>query len=274
MRRLLLGLPLCLLMAPSLAQRIDSPRPVEPQAPVTIPTPAADALPDAATMERLAQTDPVGFLRACLRYYERNVSSYHLVMQKQERLGGELRSPEEIEVWFRDRPYAVHLNWLKGARLAQRALYVDGMHDGQMLVSPAGWRRIAGIVARDPEGPDARQSGRFSLKQYGLKNGLLRALDPWQTARDKGQLYVECLGGRPLEAIGGRRCLGLHRSRFAEPENDGVTDQTLWFDCETWLLAGSIARDDQGQVVGEYYFRDVQLNETFANDPFRREALK
>lgn len=272
MRRLLLCLPLCLLMAPSSL-------PQHPAAPANEPPPPpglreAEAFPDAVAMEELARTDPVAFLRACVRHCERTVHGYHLVMQKQERLGGVLRGREEIEVWFRERPYAVHLNWLTGARLAQRALYADGENEGNMLIQPAGWRRLAGIVTRDPEGPEAKQSGRFSLREYGLKNGLLRALGPWEAARDRGRLHVEFLRPQKLTAAGDRACIGLRRDRFAEPETDGVAEQTLWFDREMWLLVGSIAKDDKGNVIGEYYFRDVRLNAKFNEDPFQRAALK
>lgn len=278
MRRLLLCLPLCLLMAPSSLPALpDAPaeaeKPAE-QSPRREPTPNEVPLPDSATMEKLAKSDPVAFLQQCLRYYERNVRGYHLVMQKQERLAGELRGREEIEVWFREKPYAVHLNWIKGARLAQRALYADGENDGNMLVRPAGWRSLAGIVTRDPEGPEAKQSGRVSLKQYGLKNGLLRALKPWEAARGGGKLHVGFLGEQKLAAAGDRVCLGLKRDRFATPENDGVAEQTLWFDRDTWLMVGSIAKDAKGNLIGEYYFRDVKLNPKFEGDPFRREALK
>jgi len=273
MRRLLLCLPLCLLMAPSsLPTRPAAAGTAEPDREAVTERP--DALPDSAAMEQLARTDPVQFLHQCLRYYERNVAGYHLVMQKRERIDGKERPPEEIEVWFRERPYAVHLHWLKGARLAQRAVYVAGENDGQMLVLPAGWRRLAGVVARDPDGPDARQSGRFSIKEYGLKNGLLRALRAWEAAQEAGQLHVEYLGERKLPEAGDRECLGLHRTRFAHPEEDGVADQTLWFDRDTWLLAGSLAKDANGGVIGEYWFRDVQLNPKMDDEIFTRESLK
>src|SRR5262249_42001443 len=117
--------------------------------------------PDRAQMERLARDNPVEFLRASLRAYDRDVKGYTVVMRKQERLGGKLQLPEVIEVAFREQPYSVYLHWLQGARLADSALYVEGQNDGMMLVRPELALARSFIVQRDPEGEEARQSGRY-----------------------------------------------------------------------------------------------------------------
>jgi hypothetical protein len=232
-------------------------------------------LPDAAAMERLARTDRIAFLENCLRYYNHKVLGYHLIMQKQERLGGHLMPREIIEVFFKDKPHSVFLSWLEGARKADRALYVEGDNNGQMLARPAGslLRRIMGdVVARDVAGDDARQSGRFTLDKYGLKKGTERYLASWKDARANGELRVEYLGKEVIAQAGDRLCHRFHRS-CVKPENDGVMEQTLFIDAETWLQAGSIIRGARGELIGEYYFRNIELNPTFKPDQFQRAAL-
>ena len=66
----------------------------------------------------------------------------------------------QVEAHFLENPYRVFFKWNKGARKADRALYVDGANDSNLLIRPAGLLRFAGVQARDPEGTEARQSAR------------------------------------------------------------------------------------------------------------------
>jgi Protein of unknown function (DUF1571) len=269
MRRLLLCLPLCLLMAPSLP-KVASHSPPAPQIRADESPPESDA----QKMERLAREDPVGFLEQCLKHYDATIQGYTLTMEKQERLGGKLNKKEVIEVAFQDKPHSVFLHWLEGQRLAEAALYVEGENDGKMLVRPSGplLRRL--VVERDPDSEEAKQSGRFTLKEYGLKKGMERTLFTWKAARDKGKLHVEYLGEQKVKEAGDRACFVLKRTRYAEPEADGVTELTIFVDKENWLQVGSICKGEEGKLIGEYYFHDVKLNPEFKPEQFKRESLK
>jgi hypothetical protein len=272
MRRLLLFLPLCLFLAPTLPRATpgaDSadrpPRPADND---------KNPLPGAAEMERLARNDPVKFLHECLRSFDRNVQGYTAVLRKQERLNGKLELPETIEVAERERPFSVSLHWVEGARLALSVLYVAGENDGNMLVRPALALARGLIVQRDPEGADARQSGRYTIKEFGIRKGMVRTLESWKAAQDKGELHVEFLGTKRVKEAGDRDCLVLRRTRYAKPEMDGVTELTVYIDKENWLQVGSVLKGDEGKVIGAYYFRDVKINPDFPADQFTRAGIK
>jgi hypothetical protein len=231
-------------------------------------------LPSAADMERLARDKPIEFLEACLRHYDRTVKGYTLVMQKQERIGGKLQRTELLDVAFRNQPHSVLLRWVEGARLAAASLYVEGENDGKMLVRPAGLLLGGLIVERDPESEQAKQSGRYTMREFGLKKGMERTLKSWKAARDKDELHVEYLGERKVKEAGDRPCFALHRDRYARPENDGVLELTVYIDKETYLQVGSTVKGEDGKLIGEYFFRDIHLNPDFKADQFTREALK
>src|SRR5262245_49504082 len=91
------------------------------------------SLPTPAQLEALAGKDPIGFLKYCLRRYEREVKDYSLTMQKQERINGNLEKKELVEVAFRENPHSVFMQWTEGARLAQRALYVQGENNDRLI---------------------------------------------------------------------------------------------------------------------------------------------
>jgi hypothetical protein len=241
------------------------------------PRPAAadkSPLPGKADMERLARTNPVGFLEQCLRRYDRDVRGYTAILRKQERIDGKLQKTEVIEVAFRERPYSVYLHWLENPHQADALAYVEGENGGNMLVRPSLGLLRSLIVQRDPEGDEVRQSGRYTLKQFGIKKGMERTLAGWRAAQKKGELHVAYEGEVPLKEAGNRPCVKLHRTRFARPEKDGVADLTVYFDKENWLQIGSVLKDAEGNLVGSYYFKDVRLNPEFKANQFAREGLK
>lgn len=274
MLRLLICLPLCLLMAPS---------PPEPSTAAkgaayadTVNDDASNPLPSTLQMERLAKDDPIAFLENCLRRYQRNVKGYTCTFKKQERIGDRVQKTETIDVAFREEPYSVLFRWVEGARLAERALYVEGENDGMMLARPEGKlaRRVAGdVVSRDPEGRDAKQSGRYTLKEFGLKKGALRTLHSWKTAKEKDALHVEFVGEKKVKEVGDRLCYTLHRDQYPKPEDDGVTELTIYIDKETWLQVGAVLKGEDGKLIASYYFSDIKLNPEFKADQFTKAAL-
>ena len=239
-----------------------------------IATPKEWQPPDNATMRQLAAKDPIAFLENCVHRYNRDVHSFRLKFHKKERIGGKLNDAEEIDVCFRDKPHSVLFRWTEGARKAAAALYVEGENDGKLLVKPTGLGSLAGIVKRDPEGSDAKKSGRYSLKEFGLKNATLRALASWKAAKAEDALHVELVGEEKVKQCDGRTCWVLKRSKYVKPENDGIVETTLYVDKETWLQVGSVVRGAGGKLIGEYYFRDIQLNPKFDDETFERKALE
>lgn len=222
----------------------------------------------------LPDPDPIAFLRKCLERYDREVRGYTCIMEKRERVAGRLYPKEVIEVAFREKPAGVYMRWLEGARKADRVLYVEGENNDKMLARPHGVlaRAIAGDVARrDVEGSEARQSGRYTLKQFGMKKAMQRTLAAWEKARAAGTLHVEYLGVTQVQETGNRPCYKLHRT--SAPEADGIIDSTFYIDVDYWLQVGSVLKGDGDKLIGEYFFRDIHLNPTFKKDQFTPAAL-
>jgi hypothetical protein len=204
-------------------------------------------------------------------------------MSKEERIDHRLEPSEVMEVAFREKPYSVVLKWDQGARKAERALYVAGENGDKMLVRPTPfWSLMArtkyevkdGLAIVDPDSEDARSSGRFTIKEFGMYNGLARLLGDWEAAQKKGALHVEYLVGEQTpEQAGGRPCHVLRRTQFLRPERDGVTEQTVYIDKETWLQVGSVARGPEG-LIGAYFYRNIIINPDLPADQFTTAGLK
>lgn len=258
MYRLWLCLPLCLLLAPD-----------RPEG-----TPVAARAVLAADQEPLPEGDPVRFLEKCLERYKQNgIKGYSATFHKQERISGKLQPSEEMEFHYREQPFSVFMRWRQGQRKANAALYVEGENQNQMLANPTGLAgKLVKVAARDPEGEDARQSGRYSIKEAGLKKAAQRSLKSWKAARENGSLRTEYLGVRQVREVGGRLCYTLRRT-CAKPEEDGVLEVTLYIDKETWLQVGSVLKGEEGKLIGDYFFREIRLNPPFKPDQFQRSAL-
>ncbi len=269
MRRLLPCLPLCLVFISGLSSK---------EAPTVTTfrdvTDNGDPLPSEAAVERLAKTDPLAFLETCIRRYDREVKGYTCTLRKQERIDGRLERSEVIDVAFREDPFSVRMKWKEGARRAAATLYVKGQNKDQILVRPAGVLSVAGIVQRDPNGSDAKKGGRYPLTEFGIKIGMQRTLASWEAARKAKTLHIEYLGVKRIKEAGDRPCWVLRRTGYQKAEEDGIAELTIYVEKQTWLQVGSIIKGSEGQLIGEYFFRDIKLNPNFPADTFTREALK
>lgn len=269
----LLGLPLtfCLLVASSQQKALPAAKQME-LPPLVAPQNGAPAV---LNVEKLVRDNPIAFLEQCLRRYQQDVKSYQLVLQKQEFVGGKLHPREVVEIAFREQPHSVYMRWLEGARNAERVLYVDGENDGKLLARPNGAfrRAVAGdVVLRDVDSAEARQSGRVTIDQFGLKKGTERTLVAWKAAKESNALTTEYLGEQKIKELEDRVCYVLRRA-YKESEGDGVMELTIFVDKETLLQTGSIVKGEGGKLLAEYYFRDIRLNPEFKKDQFERSAL-
>lgn len=269
MHRLLLCLPLALAMGSDrLEFEADSREPDR----VVLADDGA-ALPKPAELERLAKENPLVILENALKRYSREVKGYTCTFQKQELIDGKLYPTEVIDVCFREDPHSVYFAWREGMRKAERVLYVSGANNDKLLIRPAGKgiRLIAGdIVSRDLDGPDARSSGRYTLKQFGMKLAAQRTYDEWKAAREDVQ--VEYLGIKKVKEAGDRPCYVL-RGTLKKPDGNGISECTTYIDTETWLQVGSVLKGDKTSLLGAYYWRSIKLNPEFQKSQFERAAL-
>jgi hypothetical protein len=216
----------------------------------------------------------VTFLEKCVqRYEQQGILGYSVILHKQERIGGKLQASEDIECCYREKPYSVFMHWVRGQRKAESSLYVDGENGGKMLAKPAGLAGVfVKVVERDVDGDDARQSGRYTMKEFGMKAGIQKTYRDWKAAKDKGALRVQYLGLRKVREVGDRLCYMLRRT-CVEPEEDNVSEVTVYIDKDNWLQVGAVLKDADGRLIGEYMFHDLHINAEFKPNQFTRSAL-
>src|SRR6476661_1883134 len=120
---------------------------------------------------------------------------------------------------------------------------------------------------------------------------MLRTLDAWRKARARGDAAPTYLGCEPVEQLGGRVCYSIRRTcRTTEADSfaldearphdaaklrkDGFDQVTIYVDAALWIQIGTELKKANGEVIGEYYFRDLELNPEFPADTFTPAAIK
>jgi len=287
MARIVLCLPLCLLLAPSYPGA--TPVPPNRRLVAVADVEGRHSLPTSGATEpvfadaKLAglpspEKDVLGFFAACLKRYDEKVKGYTLNFWKKECIDGKEQPLEILDVCYRDQPLSVYFHWQQGARLATKALYVEGENqnaDGKSQILALPSLTLLGVQKRNPDSADARKSGRYTMNKFGLKQAMERVVEAWRAAEADQALYVEYLGLYKVMDAGGRICHAIRRHKFARPEGeDGVTEVFIFVDQETLLQVGSLVLGEGGKVLGEYYFRNIRLNPEFDPGQFTPAALK
>lgn len=266
-------------------------------------TPSAQ-LPATDEFSRLAQNDPVAMFDACLSRYAREVKGYRATLEKQERVEGELHDREIVQVMgtgeVPDAAGKTHIKvrmiWEQGAQkdllgnLLSGTLYnEDDRHDQIMTYRPKAFIKEYSI---DLKGSLARGASRYCIKDSGMYRSMLRTYSAWKERRERGELRTEYLGKHVIDRVDGRECHVIKRicphteiDSFAldekpptDPkliERDGFNEVTVMIDAERWLQVGTVIKNAKGELVGEYFFRNVdRVTDDFPADTFTAAGLK
>jgi hypothetical protein len=262
-----------------------------------------DPLPTPEQFGELARTRPVTMLKQCLKRYTREVKGFTATLEKQERVHGKLHDVEVIRVAVQGdvpespgaRPNVkVQMIWEQGEQkdslgnLLRGTLYVEGRNKNQILTyRPDALMKEWSIGAKES---NARSASRYCIRVTGLYQVTLRTHAAWDRIQKAGQLEFKYDGLRPIEKLNGRPCYVIKRfcphpeaDAFAldeEPpadpkvlERDGFTEVTIFVDAERWVQAGTELRRG-ADLIGAYYYRDLELNPTFPEGTFTAAALR
>jgi len=227
-------------------------------------------------IELLARTDVVELLRQSLVKYRETVTSYTCTLAKQERINGKLNGPEVIECFYKEEPFSVMMNWKEGGDpQAIASLYVAGQHKGEILIRPrAKAAKFFGFVERAIDAADVKAMTRYLVTEFGLRCGTERTYKTWKGLREKvGYLRTEYLGLQKSVVEAGNRDCHVLRRLCDPPEEDGLTEITLYIDAETWFQVGSVLKA-KDELIAYYWFRDIKLNPSFDPKQFTGDFLK
>jgi hypothetical protein len=217
--------------------------------------PAAEALRKASVDEILARA------RASLP----KLGSYKLKLKTAERIGGKMRDPQLVQLWVRQQPLALRLEFIEGKGKGRRVLYDTAVRSDDLRVRETGFRGIVGAI------------------WIGIHNSLVFG-DTNHPITDVGVGAMMHLIGENVvkaQAFGGftRTDLGLNeRGRYclqfdAPPKATGLYARRtkLCLDPVSWLPMENSNWDEKG-LMEAFVFTDVEPHGAEAGDPFTLKA--
>jgi hypothetical protein len=251
---------------------------------------AEGALPTQEQFLALTHTDATAMFEACVRRFKREVHGFRAELHKQERVNGILHPPEVVHVSVREDPFAVRLIWDSGVRNdVGGTVYSAGENRGNMII----WRptKFIKFAPLNPKEGLAVTASRYAITDSSLSHAMYRSYLKCVDAKARGTLRFECLGVRPVPEVGGRTCAVIRR--FCTPDEidnfslddravrdpatapaDAIHVVTVYIDVERWLQIGSVLTRADGELVGSYFFRDVELNPAFPAGTFTADGFK
>jgi hypothetical protein len=208
----------------------------------------------------------------------RSAQTYTATFRKQERIDGELLEEQVMDVKLRHSPFSVYMKWTEG-EVGREMLYVDGEHDGKMVVHAGGLRgRIIPAVKLDPESSLSMSESRYPVTKAGLLN-LTREVIEYRKQNLANGHDVRC-EQLADEEIAGRTCHRYLITWNNQSESPTYRKSIHCLDKESSLLVAiqsygwpedeSVSPEslDEATLIEHYCYSNVQLGEALAASEF------
>ena len=205
---------------------------------------------------KLAKTDPIELLEWSMSLYTKNVKDYSAVLHKQERIDGELRKPQDIEFWFKEKPYSLYMQWVNNPGAIDRLLYIEGLNDGHMLVHPTGAFSWLKSVKRKPKCPQALETSLRTADEFGFYRAMRSLHKTFSEAGKKQKYKIKYLG--PAKVYG-RQSVGMEVT-IPRKNNESGLRMFIFFDTEHILPIKYECYNEKGKLKSKYAFSKLKIN--------------
>lgn len=212
-----------------------------------------------------SRRDASGLVREMVRRWSQ-VRDYTACMEKQEWLGaGPEAKPHQITERVRLSPLCLHFKWTGEVNKDRSAVWVQGAHDGKMLIQPHPFFGV-GRLWIAPDNLFAKTQSNYDFRDGGLQ-GLMAALP--KSLRENGTVWTYdgegTADGRPTWRISG-----------VDPTDDPREHNfmELHVDQETLLPAYFVGRNRANRLNIWVCFRDVRTNIGLTDADFDPETVR
>lgn len=211
-----------------------------------------------------------------------NIKDYTVVFHKEERINGDLQSPQTIDMKVQQSPkFAVYMRWQTGDR-GRQILFSEEYEDGCMMVKFGGLKRILPALRVDPCCANAKAESRYPITEAGVL-GMIRNLLVHREKDLKRGHGVRCVR-LPNQEFDQRKCYAFLMT-YDSPEFCEVYRKTiLMMDAEyhipllvrnfTWAEDSEHLSEeelDKATLIENYSFTNLQLSSNLVARDFSRD---
>ncbi|MCA8982757.1 MAG: DUF1571 domain-containing protein [Planctomycetaceae bacterium] len=198
--------------------------------------------------------------------------SYTTIFERVERIDGELKDQQQIELKLRHSPFSVYMKWLNGDK-GRELLYADNENEGRMLVKLGGLKgRFIPTLRLDPMGTQAQAETRHPITRAGLVNLAKQLIEHRQRDLESGH-YPRCTVEEGHE-FDGRPCTKMI-IEYARKEHSSLYRKSItMIDSElslpvyvrnyTWADQNTVD-EEQETLIECYAYTKIQIEKQLAN---------
>jgi hypothetical protein len=204
---------------------------------------------------------------------EHEIRDYTCLLTRRELVGGELRGPESFYLKVRHQrtdasgvvePFSVYLRFLRPAAVKDReVIFVQGRHEGKMIVRNGGNRFAQITTAVPPDSRVAMQENRYPITEVGVQTLTRRLIEVGREKMDDPACQVRVVPGAK---INDRPCT-LIQVAHAERRPDQTWSLVRLFiddqlELPVYYAAYDWPRDEGGPPVllEEYIYTELEFN--------------
>ncbi len=193
-----------------------------------------------------------------------NVRDYTAAFTKNELIKGRMRK-QAMEMKLRLQPFSVYLKYQSKREAGRQAIYVEGMHDGRLLVKEVGWKSRGGAMRLSLQNPFVTAENRYPVTHVGLANSTETVLTTWEReAKLEGvQAVVTLSADARWDEIACHELVVTHKN--PRPEVDFHRTR-ICFDRQTLLPIHSerygwpAEPGEEPPLIEEYSYSNVRTN--------------
>jgi len=199
---------------------------------------------------------------------------------KRERVDGRIGEPQVMQIKVRHKPFSVYMTWLTGDK-GRELLYVEGKHDGRMLVKLGGVKgRLVPTLKLDPNGSQAMAEARHPVTSAGMLN-LAKKVADYRRNDLKSKAAVTC---RLFEdQVLNERSTYCFVIEYPNAAASKVYRKSVIFVDKEWLVPVCVqnfgwpdtsdiaaAKLDKETLLEDYRFSSIHLDQKLADNHFDR----
>jgi hypothetical protein len=210
------------------------------------------------------------------RAFLEKIPDYTAQFVKQELVSGELLDEQSIYLKCRHRPFSVYLKWETGDE-GREVLYLDGAHDGDMIVHGGGWKARLPSLSISPTSSLAMKESRYPITNVGLLE-LVKTMLQVHAGDLANNTIARCeaLAGQEFD---GRPCDGflveyrdaatspIYRKSIVLIDKEVYTRNFGWPDARTQATGDAL---DEATLIEYYTYADLRFRQQLAEADFDR----
>jgi hypothetical protein len=216
---------------------------------------------------------------ACIEKVDANIVDYKATLVSQVFADGKLQPEKYLECKIRHKrsedgneiPFSVYTLFLKPKEnVGQEAIWVEGWNKGNLVAHATGLLNVKRAYL-DPDGSIAMQGNRYSIREIGIRNLIVKMCETGEKDRQHGECRVTIK--RNVD-VNGCQCTMFQAVHPKKREHFDFHIARIYIDDARNIpiaYEGYLWPEKEGEaapLIEKYYYTDIELNIGLTDEDF------